>query len=337
MNDFLSSVKDDLLDVRLRLVVLLLGVALIAAVAYAVLGGGSSGSTAPASAAPVASGIAGISISQAPSNTTEPVTETTNGAVQQRRGALRDPFTPLPSGTTTAAATTSTPATSSSSSSSSSSASGGSSTSGSKPTTPAATPKASAPEKTKVTTRYEVTVQFGVLPAPSIEGAPTAPAQLKTYSDIRLNEPLPDKTNPQLVFVGALKRTYLEAVFTLTGESILHGSATCVPSTTQCQAIRLQVGQTETLESIDSSGAPVTYELRILSIVRIVKTAGAASAHGASVAAGSKAGLELLKRRGLGKLSGLEYSSAKGLLVPTASASTAPRAHVAVQRPRHRR
>jgi hypothetical protein len=334
MNDFLNSVKDDLLDVRLRLVVLLLGIALVAAVAFAVLGGGSSGSTVGASAAPVASGVAGISISQAPSST-EPVTETTNGAVQQRHGPLHDPFTPLPSATTKAAA----PATSSSSSSSSSSASGGSSTSGSKTSTPAPAPapKATGPEKTKVTTRFEVTVQFGVLPAPSIEGTPTAPAPLKTYADIRLNEPLPDKTNPQLVFVGALKSTYLEAVFTLTGESILHGSATCVPSTTQCQAIRLQVGQTETLESVDSSGAPVTYELRVLSIVRITKTARVASAHGASLDAGSKAGLELLQREGLSTLSGLEYSPAKGLLVPTAPASAAPRAHVALRRPRHGR
>ncbi len=336
MNDFLNSVKDDLLDVRLRLVVLLLGVALVAAVAYAVLGGGGSGSTATGSIGSVASGVAGISISQAPSNTTEPVTETTDGAVQQRHGPLRDPFTPLPS-PTTAAAKTSTPATSSPSSSSSSSASGGSSTPGSKTTAPAATPKASAPEKTKVTTRYEVTVQFGVLPAPSIEGTPTAPAQLKTYSDLHLNEPLPDKTNPQLVYVGALKHTYLEAVFTLTGESILHGAATCVPSTTQCQAIRLQVGQTETLESIDASGAPVTYELRIQSILRITKTVAAGTAHSASVTAASKAGLELLKRKGLQTLSGLEYSPAKGLLVPTASASAAPRAHTAVRRPRHGR
>lgn len=336
MNEFLSSVKEDLLDVRLRLVVLLLAAGLVGAVAYAALGGGGSGPTAAATTGPASTAAAGIAISQAPASTVEPVTETTNGFVHQRRGPLRDPFA-LPPSATAASATTSkaaaTPAPAGTSS--------GSSTTPSATTTPPATPKPTTPAKTKVTTRYVATAQFGVLPAPSIEGAPTAPAQLKTYSDMKLDEPLPDKSKAQLVYAGAVKRTRLEAVFTLTGESILHGNATCVPSATQCQAIRLQVGQSETLESIEPDGSPVTYELRMVSIVRITKTVSAASAarvtRAASVANRSKAGREVLESRRVPALPGLDYSSQQGLLVEVPHPAPAARAHVATQLWRHGR
>jgi hypothetical protein len=167
-------------------------------------------------------------------------------------------------------------------------------------------------------------------------GAPAEPAQLKTYANMALDEPLPDKSNPQLVYSGAVKHTKLEAVFTLTGESILHGNATCLPSPTQCQAIRLQVGQSETLESIEADGSPVTYELRLLAIERITRTvssASAARAH-AAVARESKAGRELLQAKGLTKVSGLEYSPSQGVLVPESRPVAAARAHVAAQPPR---
>ncbi len=112
MNEFLNSVKDDLLDARLRLVVLVLGAALIAAVAFVVLGGSSSTTTAPASTGPVTAEVAGIAIRQAPSNAAEPVAETTNGAAHQLGGPTRNPFAPLPGSTVTAttATTTSAPA-----------------------------------------------------------------------------------------------------------------------------------------------------------------------------------------------------------------------------------
>ena len=167
-------------------------------------------------------------------------------------------------------------------------------------------------------------------------GAPVEATQLKTYADMALDEPLPDKSNAQLVYSGAVKRTKLEAVFTLTGEPILHGSATCLPSPTQCQAIRLQVGQSETLESIEADGSPVTYELRLLGIVRITKTVSAASAaraHVASSARESKVGRELLQRRGLTTVSGLEYAPSEGLLVPVVQPVSAARARVATPRP----
>ncbi len=331
MNEFLSSVKDDLLDVRLRLALFVLVVALVAAVAYAVLGGGSSSVTPTATTAPVSPGVGGISISQITTNPVEPVTETTGDAAQKRGGPLRNPFTPLATAKS-AATTTTTPSTSAPSTSTSSASTGSGSTTSGGTTTPVATTKPPTPVKPKVTTQFKVTAQFGVLPAPSIIGAPAEPAQLKTYPDMALDEPLPDKSNPQLVYSGALKRTKLEAVFTLTGEPILHGNATCLPSPTQCQAIRLQVGQSETLESIESDGSPVTYELRLVAIVRITRTVSAAAARAhAALSRESKAGHELLQREGLTNVSGLEYSPSQGVLVPASRPVGAAQARAAVQ------
>jgi len=335
MSDFLNSVKDDLLDVRLRLAVIVLAIGLVAAVAFAALGGGSSSVATPGPTAQVSPTAGGIAISQTTSNPSEPVTETTGGGAHQRGGSLRDPFTPLAGGAVKSASSTSAASKTATPSTPASGGTSGSSTP-SASTTPVATTKPSTPAKPKVTNTFEVTAQFGVLPAPSIVGAPAEPAQLKTYSDMALDEPLPDKSNAQLVFSGAVKRTKLEAVFTITGESILHGNATCLPSSTQCQAIRLQVGQSETLESIEADGSPVTYELRLVAIEKITKTVSSASAARALAASStdeSKAGRELLQSEGLTLVSGLEYSPSAGVLVPAGRATSGASAHAAARRP----
>jgi hypothetical protein len=169
--------------------------------------------------------------------------------------------------------------------------------------------------------RYVVTAQFGVVPPPA-SGAPQAAPQLQTYAKLTVNQPIPAKSNPQLVFLGVVLRTGKDAVFALTGESILHGAATCMPSATHCQAIELQPGQTETLESFEANGTPVTYELKLVSIARSVGAASAARA--SSVSQGElKVGRELLRRAGLNILPGLRYSQAQDLLVPASGAAFA--------------
>jgi hypothetical protein len=338
MNDFLNSVKDDLLDSRLRVVVLAVAAALIAAVAFIVLGGSSSTTTAPASTGPVTAEVAGIAIRQAPSNAEEPVAETTNGAAQQRGGPTRDPFAPLPESTAPGATAAKTPAPATPASTSGSSGSGSSSgSSTSSPTTPAATPTPSTPKKSKVYVHYHVTAKFGVLPAPTNEATPAPVPQLKTYADMPVDEPLPNKSNTQLVFMGVLLRTGKEAVFALTGEAILHGNATCVPSATQCQAIRLAPGQSETLESIEPNGSPVTYELRLVSIARTESSASAARAHVAIAGGQPRVGRELLQRDGLATVPGLEYSPGQGGYVLPGQPVFNARAHVAAQPRRHGR
>jgi hypothetical protein len=356
MNSFLSSVKADLMGVRLRLVVILLAIGLLAAVGYVAFGGKSSSvpASAGSSAAPSTAALGGLTISQAPANPNLVVAETTDGASQERKGEARNPFTPLPEGATGASgkkgsASASTPGTSTSSTSTTTTSSGsGSSTAPSGGTTPVAKPKP-APTKTKTKTavHYNVAAQFGVIPSTPTEGATplTPPASipaLKTYVDLPLDEPLPNKSNPQLVFLGVVLHTGKSAVFALAGEAILHGSAVCLPSATQCQTIQLQPGQSETLEAVEPSGTPVTYELKIISIVKseTSSTTGAhtsARAHAASHGS-LKAGQRFLRRRGgVTALSGLEYSHTQGVLVFASRSVFRADARAAAQRGRHGR
>jgi hypothetical protein len=167
------------------------------------------------------------------------------------------------------------------------------------------------------------------------EGAAPQPAQLKTYKDMKLDEPLPGKENPQLVYLGVVLRTGKDVLFGLTGEAILHGSATCQPSPTQCQAIELQVGQSETLEVVEPDGTPVTYELKLVSIDKSIGAASTARVH-AAYRTQAKAARELVRR--VPKLGELRYSPWGGGLVvaghPAFGRSSSARAHTAR---RHRR
>lgn len=348
MNSFLNSVKADLMGVRLRLVVILLAIGLLAAVGYVAFGGKKS---APASAGasaggPATAALGGLAISTAPTNPNLVVAETTDGASHERRGVARNPFTPLPGGATgatgatgTSGATSASGASGSSTSSSSApSSSSGSSTSGG--TAPKATLAPVKPTKTnEVQIHFHVTAQFGVIPAAPVTSSatePAKPATLKTYTDMPLDQPLPNKNNAQVVYLGVVLRTGKDAVFALTGESILHGPANCLPSATQCQSIELQPGQAETLEAIEPDGTPVTYELKLVSILKSIgaaKVAGAqasARAHTASNPA-LKAGRRQIRRKGgVTVVSGLQYSQTQGVLVLAGKqAKAAARARVA--------
>jgi hypothetical protein len=300
MSDFLNSLKADLLDRRLLPILALVGVALAAALAYAVLGGGgSTGETGATSTAPVATGVSGIAVSQSPANPEQPVAETTSGSSQQRGGPTRNPFTPLPG-----AKTTTTSASSTKTSSSSTSSSSGSSTKSAGGTTPA-TPKPSTPAKPQ--TVYHVAVLFGVAPA----GTPPQSLQLTPYENLKRLAPLPSSKAPLVVFRGVTAGGK-SAIFTLVGEVILRGSAACLPSASQCQAIDLKPGQTEELEYLPASGPAITYQLKVVSIT----SSKATTAKAASVFhAESKAGRELLRHAGLQTLPGLRYSTDSGVLV----------------------
>jgi hypothetical protein len=334
VRDFFVSLKEDLLSKRLLPVLLVLGVLLVAAVAYAVLGGGSSASTVAVSASSGSTAVAGVAVSQAPANPNQPISETTNGTSKQHGGTARNPFTPLPGSEKSPSSSTASTGASSSSGASTTSSSGTSpsSSGGTTSTTP---PKETTPAPSKkVYVHYHVTAQLGVVPAVA-EGGQPLPALLKTYKDMALDEPLPGKDNPQLIYLGVVLRTGKDVLFGLTGEAILHGSATCQPSATQCQAIELQVGQSETLEVVEANGTPVTYELKLVSIDKNVSSASTARVH-AAFRTQAKAAREL--SRHVPKLSELRYSPWGGGLViaghPAFGRSSSALAYVAR---RHRR
>ena len=323
ITDFFSSLKEDLFSKRLLPFLVVLGVVLVAAVAYAVLGGGSSSSPTPVTAsvpAGASAAVGDVAVSQAPANPNQPISETTEGTSKQHHGVAHNPFTPLPEAKKAAASSTS----SSSSASTTPSAGSTPSAPSSGGTTPT-TPKETTPAKPKVYVHYHVTAQLGVVPVVA-EGAPAQPALLKTYKDMALDEPLPGKTNPQLVFLGVVLRTGKEALFGLTGAAILHGSGSCQPSATQCQAIDLQVGQSETLEVVEADGSTVTYELKLASIDKSSSNASTARVRDA-FRAQAKAARELARRAP--RLSELRYSPWGGGFVFADHPAFAAHAHAA--------
>jgi hypothetical protein len=342
MSAFFDSLRSDLLDRRLMPVLALLGAALLGAIVYAVLASGGSSTSTPAASAPAtAPKAAGIAVS-AVTAAKAPVAETTSGAAEQTGGSSRNPFTPLPGVKSTskspaASPASSTSSTSSSTSSSSSASSGetgastGSESSGSETNSSSQNGSGQSQEKKAVKPgkSYKVSVLFGTAPA----GTPALTAGLTTYDGLKRQEPLPSATQPLIVFRGVVAGGQ-SATFTLVGEAILRGSAACLPSDSQCQAIDLKVGQTEELEYVPLGGTAITYELHVLKIEPIKAKAGkaarvATASGGADVAPGeSKLGLKFLRKAGLTALPGLRYSTDGSVLVFVgASHGPAARAH----------
>ena len=327
MNAFLSSIKSDLLGVRLRLAVFVLAFALVAAVVYAVQGGGGSSATTPVAATPAPAAAAGIPVSVAPTNPDLQSAETTEGIPHQRGGSSRDPFSPL-SGSTPASGkpATSTPTTSSKTSSSTTSASGTSSTPSTGGAAPITRTEASEPaeepaKKTTPKTIYHVAVLFGVAPP----GTPPASLQLTPYENLELLTPLPSSSQPLLVFRG-VTTAGKSATFSVVGEVILRGNAACMPSTSQCQAIDLKPGESEELEYLPPVGSAITYKLQVVSISSTKATAATAAR---VLHTESKAGKELLIRKGLTVLPWLHYVPQQGVLVFATHPASAARAHAA--------
>lgn len=305
MTGFLSSLKADLLDRRLLPLVVVVVVGLAAAIGYVALGRGSSESsssgslaTAPAAAAP------GITVSEL--HPEKAVAETTGGVSQQQHAKYaRNPFTPLPQPAEKKTATSAAAAASASGSTGSSepspkesSSSSSESTSSSKSTTPPPAPPKPV---------YHVAILFGLAPPET----PEAEQQLTPYVNLKLLAPLPSPTQALIVFRGVTAGGKT-ATFTLVSEAILHGSAKCLPSESQCQAIEIAPGQSETLEYPSATGQPLVYKLDLVSIT--VSKGSSANVESA-VHDESKAGRELLAHEGLTEIPGLRYSARQGVLV----------------------
>lgn len=325
MSEFFSALKADLLDRRLLPLVGLAGVALIAAIAYVVIGGGSStgSSSAPSIAAvPATTGIAATATTPE-----KAVAEVTSGSSQQRHGVSRDPFTLLPEAARQAAeakkASTAGATTNSNTANAGATSTAGSETSKSGSSSEKSTPTKKPSKPTKPKNVYHVAVLFGVIPA----GVSPAGASLTPYENVKLLSPLPSAQQPLIVFRGVTAGGK-SATFTLTSEAILHGTATCLPSASQCEAIDVAPGQTEQLEYIAPSGEVSIYELRIVSIVSVKASTAAVRnlLHGTS-----KAGRELLRHEGLTNIPFLRNSSQAGVLVFAGHGAKAAKAHAATR------
>ncbi|MCW3032634.1 MAG: hypothetical protein JWM60_979 [Solirubrobacterales bacterium] len=328
MSEFFASVRADLTDRRLLPIVTLVGLCLVAALAYAVLGS-SGGSAEPrASSAPVRNPSPGIAVTGATAENA--VAETTNGFKEQSSGKARDPFAALAgTATTTKAVAASSGASATSGSSSGSTGSEGSSGSGGaspesggssetgKSGSGETKKKAKAPK-----TVYDVAIEFGTLPP----GITPETAQLTPFTKLKLQTPLPSAQLPMLIFRGVTAKGKT-ATFTVVGEAILSGTGSCLPSPTQCEAVDVKPGATEQLSYLAPDGQITVFELRVLSIS--AKKAKAKSAK-ASGWAESRAGRQLLRESGLVALPFLRYSSQPGVLVFAPHKASAARARIAV-------
>jgi hypothetical protein len=280
MSEILQSLKSDLLDRRLLPILLLLGVALAGAVAYTVLAGGGSAQPVAAAVAVRPPGTQGpsLSVQQAAANPNAAVAETTEGARYQHKAGAHNPFTPLPAPkekTATTSSSSSQPTSSSSSSSSSPSPASKPSSSTPSSSGGGTTPAQPAPHKPKVVHRFiaSVSVLFG--PAPTTPGQLS---QLPPYAAVKRGEALPSTSNPLLVFKN-ISSDHKSAIFTLSREAILKGTAACLPDASQCEAIDLQIGQSEELSYLEPSGQTVTYELVRQAVAWHEETATIARVH----------------------------------------------------------
>jgi hypothetical protein len=285
MTEFLQSLKSDLLSRRLMPFVALLGVALIAAIAYVVAGGSGGSGSAPVASAPSApsAGATVLPVSVAPANPNQAVSETPGGVRYQSQGPTRNPFTPLPTPPAKKSASTSKPSSSSSGGASSKSSSGGSSSGatgpsgggsgGSEPKAPAPAPKKPA----KPQLAYDVSILFG---AASV--TPGQPATLAPYQSLKLGQQFPSKQDARISF-ERVTAGGKGAVFKLIVPPIVHGLGICLPSNSECQTIDLEAGHSEELEYAEASGQLVTYELKVVSIAKTGASAARVE-HGAKSA-----------------------------------------------------
>jgi hypothetical protein len=276
MTEFLRSIKSDLLSRRMLPFLVVLGVALIAALGYALTGGSAGPAPAASASLPSTSGgsvgsTGSASVSVAAANPEQAVSETPGGVRYQSQGPTRDPFVPLP----TPNASTST-SSSKSASSSSASSSGGSSSSGKGSSSTGkgsggnSAPAPAKPSKpSKPQNPYTVAVWFGI---PS--STPGQTTTLVPYPSLNLGQPLPSKQDVRVVF-ERVTSDGKGAIFKLVAPPILHGTGICLPSTSECLTIDLEVDRYEVLEYVEANGQSVTYELGVVSIT---KNSGAASA-----------------------------------------------------------
>lgn len=288
MTEFLLSIKSDLLSRRLLPFVIVLGVAFVAALGYAMTGGASK-STPVVSAslpnAPAGHATGSAPVSVAGEDPHEAVSETPGGVRYQSQGPTRDPFIPLASPPEAkSSGSTGSKAASGGGSSSTGASSGGSSGGGSgSGGTGTATPTPKKPSKpSKPPFPYAVSVQLG--PASTTPGQP---ATLTSYENLSPSQPLPSKQDVRVSF-ERVTSTGNAAVFKLVVAPILHGVGICLPSTSECQAIALEVGKSEELEYVEANGQTVVYELKVVGIAEKSGSASAARVKRAAHAARAK-------------------------------------------------
>jgi len=153
-------------------------------------------------------------------------------------------------------------------------------------------PAAPAPAPTPTTTvpKYSIKVRFGATDGELAE------------STLGRLEPLPSAEAPVLVYEGVENGAKV-AVFSIPGSVTAQGDGHCVPSPSNCETLKLEVGDTEFITVTDTGDAATDAQFQ-LDLVKIYRSTTAEA--GAPTASGSSA---LHKR-----LKGYRFDAATGTL-----------------------
>jgi hypothetical protein len=310
MTELLQSIRADLLSRRLLPALIALGLALIAAVAYAATGGGASSTPIPPASTPTATvpGIASaLPVRIAPANPNMAVSETPGGTRYQSRGATRNPFTPLPSPPAKKAA-----ASTSSSSKGAAGKSGGTgtsksgageTTSGSSKPQPAPAKPAPKPMHTGLTSTQSYGVTLSLT---------TFAGGLDTIDPLERLSLVPSAQQPLLVYLGVLKGGR-DALFAVQPGTVVSGPGSCTPGPTDCEILSLAQDQIESLAASTGSGT-ANVALFAVTAIKVGKHASVAHANRARREA-SAAGRALLDASTLPALPLFEYQPDVGAVV----------------------
>lgn len=302
MNDFLNSLRSDLLSRPLLPLLIVVCVGLVGAGVYVVGSSGSSPSTGesvPSPSAAVPNSKSGLnSASEVKTSPDVAVSETTSGVRYQNQGQAHNPFKALPE---SASSKTQTSTTATTPTSTSPSTTTGASTT---PTSTVETPTAPTKKKPKPGPVYTVSLEFG---PPSSNPSQTPAPELKKYENLERLAPIPSKSNPLLVFTG-VGPSGKTVILTMAHEAIIRGEGVCLPSASQCETLDMAVGKTEELDYLQPNGETVSYKLKVTGISKSTKNATAASHV-------SKAGETLLERLRWPVLRRLRFSQSKGVLL----------------------
>ena len=138
---------------------------------------------------------------------------------------------------------------------------------------------------------------------------------LQEIKDVPRLAPLPNATDPVLIFMGT-RSDHETAVFMISTDVHAQGQIRCVPSKELCEAIELRRGGIALLDVTAADGSVTQYELD-LTKVTLHQTTSQAKAS-AAYARSSRAGIALVRRSASAAAvaSALRWSSADGVLEP---------------------
>lgn len=283
MNEFLQSLRADLLSRRMLPLLAVAVIGLAVAVGFALASSGASTPPRAAGTSTVGSRPASLALAAASPNPNAAEAETPGGVRYQTQGPLHDPFAPLPSSeakqanagsssasTAKSVATSGSPGSGAgpSGSGSGSGAGGSGSGNGGEPSPPPTPAKKPGKHRQKPSFPYDVSILFGQLPAGG------QPVTLPPYQNLQPQQPIPSAQDARIALerVGGNGKS---AVFELLAPPILRGQGVCLPTPSECQQLALDAGQAEELEYLEADGQSVVYELKAVSIVkRSAQTAG---------------------------------------------------------------